>query len=287
MNLSNLINNKYQNNLRYGKIVKVNNDLFTNVTLEEESVPNTMSFQTLDIMWLNGQNYISKQVPVPYSYISLKGYGMQYLPSEGDYVIAAFLTGGIPLILGYSKINPLNNIGVLDNNGKSIKKNSFGDPLSNNDNLPFRYIQPGEFNIVSLKQAEIYLDKYGNIKLITRKQSGGVGYHSRVYEITIGENIIDEATGEQKDCQFEIKNYENNTRITINKEGQVKVEAEKIILGNSMTQPAVLGNELKSLLENIINIFNQHTHTTPSGMTSAPMEQLEYEDVLSEKVEVE
>lgn len=287
MNLNKLINNKYQNNLRYGKIVKINNDLFTNTTKDEQSVPNTASFQTLDIMWLNGQNYISQQVPVPYSYISIQGYGMQYLPSVGDYVIAAFLIGGIPLILGYSKINPLSNIGALDNNKKEIIKNAFGDPLSNNDNLPFRYIEPGEFNVISLKQAEIYLDKYGNIKLITRKQNEDKGYHDRLYEITIGENIIDESTGEKKDCQFEIKNYENNTRITINKDGQVQVEAEKIILGNSMTQPAVLGNELKSLLENIINTFNQHTHETASGMSSAPMEQLQYEDVLSEKVEVE
>lgn len=287
MNLGMLANNKFQNNLRYGKIVKINNDLFTNVTQNEQSIPNTSSFQTLDIMWLNGQNYVSQQVPVPYSYISIQGYGMQYLPSVGDYVIAAFLIGGIPLILGYSKINPLNNIGVLDNNKKEITKNAFGDPLSNNDNLPFRYIEPGEFNIISKNQAEIYLDKYGNIKLITRKQNENKGYHDRLYEITIGENIIDEATGEKKDCQFEIKNYENNTKIMINSKGEVKIEAEKIILGNSMTQPAVLGNDLKSLLENIINTFNQHTHSTPSGMTSSPMEQLEYEDILSEKVEVE
>lgn len=287
MNLNQLINNKFQNNLRYGKIVKINNDLFTNITQGEQSIPNESSFQTLDIMWLNGQNYISQQVPVPYSYISIQGYGVQFLPSVGDYVIAAFLIGGLPLILGYSKVNPLQNAGILDTENKEIKKNNFGDPLSNNDNLPFRYIEPGEFNIISLKQAEIYLDKYGNIKLITRKQNENKGYHDRLYEITIGENIIDEATGEKKDCQFEIKNYENDTRISINKDGQIQVEAEKIILGNSMTQPAVLGNELKSLLENIINTFNQHTHETASGMSSAPMEQLEYEDVLSEKVEVE
>lgn len=287
MNLNKLINDKYQNNLRYGKIVKINNDLFTNTTDNENAMPNTMSFQTVDIMWLNGQNYISQQVPVPYSYISIKGYGMQYLPSVGDYVIAAFLIGGIPLILGYSKINPLSNIGVLDNNKKEIKKNNYGDALSNNDNLPFRNIEPGEFNVISLKQAEIYLDKYGNIKLITRKQNEDKGYHDRLYEITIGENIIDESTGEKKDCQFEIKNYENDTRISINKDGQVQVEAEKIILGNSMTQPAVLGNNLKSFLETIVNTFNTHTHPCPDGTTSTPNQQLQKQEVLSKKVEVE
>ena len=71
MNLGMLANNKFQNNLRYGKIVKINNDLFTNVTQNEQSIPNTSSFQTLDIMWLNGQNYVSQQVPVPYSYTRL------------------------------------------------------------------------------------------------------------------------------------------------------------------------------------------------------------------------
>ena len=287
MNLNKIINNKYQNNLRYGKIIKINNDLFTNTTDNENAIPNTMSFQTVDIMWLNGQNYISQQVPVPYSYISIQGYGMQYLPSVGDYVIAAFLIGGMPLILGYSKINPLNNIGVLDNNEKKINKNSFGDPLSNNNNLPFRYIEPGEFNVISLKQAEIYLDKYGNIKLITRKQNEDKGYHDRLYEITIGENIIDEATGEKKDCQFEIKNYENNTRISINKSGQVQVEAEKILIGNENLQPAVLGNDLKSFLEIIVNTFNTHTHPCPDGTTSAPNQQLQKQEVLSKKVEVE
>lgn len=287
MNLNKIINNKYQNNLRYGKIIKINNDLFTNTIDNENATPNTMSFQTVDIMWLNGQNYISQQVPIPYSYISIQGYGMQYLPSVGDYVIAAFLIGGMPLILGYSKINPLNNIGVLDNNEKKINKNSFGDPLSNNNNLPFRYIEPGEFNVISLKQAEIYLDKYGNIKLITRKQNEDKGYHDRLYEITIGENIIDEATGEKKDCQFEIKNYENNTRISINKSGQVQVEAEKILIGNENLQPAVLGNDLKLFLETIVNTFNKHTHPCPDGTTSIPNQQLQKQEVLSKKVEVE
>lgn len=287
MNLGDLVNNKYQNNLRYGKIIKIDNDLFSNTTDNENAVPNTMSFQTLDILWLNGQNYVSQQVPVPYSYISIQGYGMQYLPSVGDYVIANFLLGGIPLILGYSKINPLENIGVLNNNEKKIEKNEYGDPLSNNDNLPFRYIEPGEFNIISLKQAEIYLDKYGNIKLITRKQNEDKGYHNRLYEITIGENIIDEVTSKQKDCQFEIKNYENNTRISINKDGQIQVEAEKILIGNENLQPAVLGNNLKSFLEKVVDTFNQHTHPCPEGTTSQPNQQLQNEDILSQKVEVE
>lgn len=285
--MSNLVNNKFQNNLRYGRIIKVDNDLFTNSTENETSVPNTNGFQTMDISWLTGQNYVSLQVPVPYSYISMQGYGIQYLPSVNDYVIAYFLPNGLPLILGYSKANPLKNSGVLDNDKKEIKKNQYGDPLSNNDIIPFRKIESGEFNVISLKQAEIYLDKYGNIKFITRKQNDDKGYHDRLYEITIGENIIDESTGEKKDCQFEIKNYENNTRISINKDGQIQVEAKKILIGNENLQPAVLGNELKSFLETIVNTFNMHTHTYPDGTTFAPEQQLQSKEILSKKVEVE
>jgi len=285
--MNTLVTNKQQNTLRYGRIIKVDNNLTTNSTKNEINVANTNGFQTIDISWLTGQNYVSLQVPLPYSYISRQGYGVQFLPSVGDYVIAYFLPSGLPLILGYSKVNPLQNAGVLDTENKEIKKNNFGDPLSNNDNLPFRYIEPGEFNIISKNQAEIYLDKYGNIKLITRKQNENKGYHDRLYEITIGENIIDEATGEKKDCQFEIKNYENNIRISINKDGQIQVEAEKILIGNKNLQPAVLGNELKDFLHTIINTFNTHTHVCLESTTDIPTQQLQEKDVLSKKVEVE
>ena len=285
--MNTLATNKQQNTLRYGRIIKVDNNLTTNSTKNEINVANTNGFQTIDISWLTGQNYVSLQVPLPYSYISRQGYGVQFLPSVGDYVIAYFLPSGLPLILGYSKVNPLQNAGILDTENKEIKKNNFGDPLSNNDNLPFRYIEPGEFNVISKKQAEIYLDKYGNIKLITRKQNENKGYHDRLYEITIGENIIDESTGEKKDCEFEIKNYENNTKIIIDKDGQVKIEAKKISIGNQNLQPVVLGDDLKSLLENMINIFNNHVHAIPDGSTDMTETKMQEKDVLSKKVEVE
>ena len=82
-----------------------------------------------------------------------------------------------------------------------------------------------------------------------------------------------------------------NASITITDDGNtssVKLNSDKIYLGGDANQPAVLGNDLVSLLTNLINANNTHTHTGNLGVPTAPPSALvEQTDVISKKTLVE
>lgn len=62
----------------------------------------------------------------------------------------------------------------------------------------------------------------------------------------------------------------------------------KIKLGSKAIQKAVLGDDLERLLQNMIGVFNSHTHTGNLGIPTAPPETpMVFEKVTSEKITLE
>lgn len=69
--------------------------------------------------------------------------------------------------------------------------------------------------------------------------------------------------------------------LTLDVEGKIKIGAQA-------QQPAVLGDDLKQLLQTMITQFNTHTHTGNLGMpTSPPGTPMTFSPILSQKVTVE
>lgn len=82
-----------------------------------------------------------------------------------------------------------------------------------------------------------------------------------------------------------------NASITLMDDGKtssVKLNSDKIYLGGDANQPAVLGNDLVSLLTNLISAYNTHTHIGNLGVPTAPPSALvEQTDIISKKTLVE
>lgn len=214
-----------------GIITNTHYDLMTSQDeTSTQKVENLYNFQTVDVRWIDGKPYTSLNIHIN-NQISLSGYGTQMLPDVGDMVIAGFMPGGLPIIIGYMKNMPYRQSGLIDTDNNKQKLNDYGDPVPNDASgsslsvSPFRQITPGEWQTISKGKAEIYLDKNGAIKLITRKQveSGSKEFGDRLWEISCGENIVDESTGKQKDAELEIKGVQNGFSLSVDKDGNITI----------------------------------------------------------------
>ena len=182
-----------------GFITQVHYDLFK--ISAGQPVLQQNYYRTVDVQWLEGKLYESKYVRIPET-VSFKGYGLNYLPSVGDVVYAAFDTNNDPVIISIVARCSVFEHGALNDKTLLPNLNSYGDPILD-ENIPddikptpIRYIKPGEISLKSLKEAELFLDNYGTIKQIVRKQNNEQQCGDRLWEISAGENIIDEHTGE-------------------------------------------------------------------------------------------
>lgn len=90
------------------------------------------------------------QISLSYSYIS-RSFGIQYYPIPGDIVLCGFLPDENPIIVSflatmyYSKVTGSNDFGYF-----------------------FRNIVQGEYAIKGLRGNEIYIDRVGSLRFITR-----------------------------------------------------------------------------------------------------------------------
>lgn len=93
------------------------------------------------------------QISLSYSYIS-RSFGIQYYPLPGDIVLCGFLIDDNPIIISflstmyYSKVSKSNDFGYF-----------------------FRNIVQGEYAIKGLRGNEIYIDRIGSLRFITRDQA--------------------------------------------------------------------------------------------------------------------
>lgn len=199
-----LANEKYTEYLRRGIIIKTHYETILN------NVQNTYNYNTVDITWLDGQPYTSVNVPLSYPFVSNEGWGFQVKPEIGDTVIAAFMPNSRPLILRFIKRAELLQLGQLNTNTGMPILDQYGDPLPMEGKgayKPFREIEPGEISIKSKAKSEIYQDKNGAIKFITRTQGEET---QRNQEISFGSSIVEDANQEiKKDSDGNLITYEH------------------------------------------------------------------------------
>lgn len=288
-----LANEKYTEYLRRGIIIKTHYETILN------NVQNTYNYNTVDITWLDGQPYTSVNVPLSYPFVSNEGWGFQVKPEIGDTVIAAFMPNSRPLILRFIKRAELLQLGQLNANTGLPILDQYGDPIkmeSKGAYKPFREIKAGEYSLKSKKGAEIYADDNGAFKIITRTQDE----NKRFLEISCGETIIDEGTGKVKEnIVFQMLNHKNGTEINVKSDGTINIKSlgingesieinkDKVIIGNGLTQPAVLGNDLETYLNTIVDFINSHTHLGNLGVpTTSPTTTITTQEILSKTTEV-
>lgn len=117
------------------------------------------NYFTATVTWLDmeGGFYnvgsLSAQVKVSYAHIS-RSFGFQYYPVPGDVIVCGFLEDGHPIIISY-----LN----ADYYSKLVDNNAYG--------YYFRQLVQGEYSLKGLQGNELYLDRVGSVKFITRNQN--------------------------------------------------------------------------------------------------------------------
>lgn len=117
------------------------------------------NYFTATVTWLDmeGGFYnvgsLSAQVKVSYAHIS-RSFGFQYYPVPGDVIVCGFLEDGHPIIISY-----LN----ADYYSKLVGNNAYG--------YYFRQLVQGEYSLKGLQGNELYLDRVGSVKFITRNQN--------------------------------------------------------------------------------------------------------------------
>lgn len=208
-------------------------DLF--VSDGKNQILNQNNYRTVDIKWLEGKPYTSTNVHIP-ELISYKGYGLNYLPSKGDIVYASFDSSNNPVITSVVARCSVYEHGVLNPEQNLPSLNKYGDPLldtvipSDIRPTPIRYIKEGEISLISKNFAELYLDKEGAAKLITRQVLGGQQMGNRLFELSLGEKIIDEGTGKIKkdfkgnNINFQILGHQNGFKQNIGGDGSFQIQ---------------------------------------------------------------
>ena len=132
--------------LHIGKIEKI-------ITKNESK-----NYFTATVTWLDmeggfyNEASISAQVQISYAHIS-RSFGFQYFPVPGDVIVCGFLEDGHPIILSCLS---------TDFYSKIVDNNLYG--------YYFRKLVQGEYSLKGLQGNEIYLDRVGSLKFISRDQ---------------------------------------------------------------------------------------------------------------------
>ena len=329
-----MANISYYNRIARGQITAVHYDLIVQSVENKQPVLCQQTYRTVDVRLLEGKPSVIANVKLP-ELVSFLGYGLNYLPSIGDLVIVGFSPTNDAQILNILSRSPAFEHGSLYDTGE-VELNSYGDPVIDSVIMetirptPIRKIQEGEISLTSLNaNSELYFDKYGTAKLISRipvlnkkgnEYVNGLQCGNRLWEISVGQDIINEGTKEIKqssfgnNIQFQILGHQNDCKVdfdsegnieinnkecnlTINKDGvinisiksgeKIQINKNNISLGDGVTDKAVLGNVLYDLLSELIITFNEHVHIGNFGYpTSSPMATVEMKDILSKIVEL-
>lgn len=243
---SGLANKNYFDRTLRGVIEKIHYELYEQNEETGKLDLQQFGYRTVDIRWLEAKSYISTYVKIP-EIISMQGYGLNYLPSVGDIVVASFDSKNYPIIQNiYSRAAAFEH-GILSNETQLPELNNYGDPLIDTAikkeirPTPIRYILPGEISLTSLNlNNELYFDKYGTAKLIARvpnlNNETGEQCGNRLWEISLGQDILNEGSKEIKqssfgnNVQFQILGHQNNCKVDFDSAGNIEVKNN----GNNM-----------------------------------------------------
>lgn len=243
---SGLANKNYFDRTLRGVIEKIHYELYEQNEETGKLDLQQFGYRTVDIRWLEAKPYISTYVKIP-EIISMRGYGLNYLLSVGDIVVASFDSKNYPIIQNiYSRAAAFEH-GILSNETQLPELNTYGDPLIDTAikkeirPTPIRYILPGEISLTSLNlNNELYFDKYGTAKLIARvpnlNNETGEQCGDRLWEISLGQDIKNESNKEIKqssfgnNVQFQILGHQNDCKVDFDSAGNIEVKNN----GNNM-----------------------------------------------------
>ena len=331
-----MANISYYDRILKARIVKVHYEPMSETLGEDgKHILNQQSYRTVDIQLLEGKPITIEKVHIP-ELVSFRGYGLNYLPSKDDIVLVGFDSNDDPQILTIVARCSAYEHGALNDATMLPLLNEYGDVSIDKiiteaiRPTPIRYIKPGEISLTSLNNNnELYFDEKGTAKLISRipvlttegnDYKNGLQCGNRLWEISLGQDIVNEGTREIKqssfgnNVQFQVLGHQNDCKVDFDSEGnielntnrcniqidkdgvitatisdgeQIKITSSGIFLGNGTTQQAVWGNKLETLLIELINTFNAHTHTGNLGYpTDSPKVTVDMKDILSETVEL-
>lgn len=330
-----MANISYMDRVLRGVIRNVHYELMSPSSKNNELILNQQSYRTVDVEMMEGKpgTYINVHIP---ELVSFRGYGLNYLPAKDDIVSVAFDSNNNPLIVNVVARCSVYEHGSLSSQTLLPDLNEYGDVKIDTvitesiRPTPIRYIKPGEISLSSLNNNnELYFDEHGTAKIISRipvltkegdEYKNGLQCGSRLWEISVGQDIYDEGKKEIKqssfgnNVQFQVLGHQNNCKVDFDSQGnievntnkcnlqvdkdgvitatisngeQIKITSNGIFLGNGTTQQAVWGNTLQTLLIELINAYNSHTHTGNLGFpTDSPKVTVQMQDILSKTVEL-
>lgn len=239
-----LANTSYLDRTLRGVIIRTHYAPMSESSISTQPIFNQQSYRTVDVEMMEGKPYTFEKVHIP-ELVSFKGYGLNYLPSVGDIVLVAFDSNNSPTIINIVARCSAYEHGALDDGTMLPVLNNYGDVTIDKAvtesirPTPIRYIIPGEVSLASLNgNNELYFDKYGTAKLISRvpvlvkegdDYKNGLQCGNRLWEISVGQDIVDEGTKEIKkssfgnNVQFQVLGHQNGCKVDFDSEGNIEV----------------------------------------------------------------
>jgi len=234
-----MANTSYMDRVLRGVIVKTYYNVMSESSVSTQPIFNQQSYRTVDVEMMEGKPYTFEKVHIP-ELVSFKGYGLNYLPSVGDIVLVAFDSNNSPVIVNIVARCSAYEHGALDDGTMLPVLNNYGDVTIDKAitksirPTPIRYIKEGEISLTSLNgNNELYFDQYGTSKLISRvpnlNKECGEQCGNRLWELSIGRDLIDEGTNLTKqssfgnNIQFQILGHQNGCKVDFDSEGNIEV----------------------------------------------------------------
>lgn len=277
-----LANISYLDRTLKGVIKEIHYEPMSISSNANQPILNQTSYRTVDVEVIEGKPYIFKNVHIP-ELVSFLGYGLNYLPSKGDAVLIGFDSNNNPLIINIVSRCSVYEHGALSTETLKPELNKYGDVIIDDAiqgdirPTPIRYITPGEISLASLNgNSELYFDKKGTAKLISRipvlEKEGnyyknGLQCGDRLWEVSIGQDIVDEGTKEIKqssfgnNIQFQVLGHQNGCKVDFDGEGNIEVQNKgnnlKMEVNGNFTITTSTGNSM-SLTDGVIKISDNN-----------------------------
>lgn len=151
----------YYEYLRVGTIVKIDYN-----APQKGGVSRRLTYGTAQIQWADVRLGTLEQIVLSFPSAG-QGWGMFAYPRFGDVIVAGFRPGGYAVVLGYLMGNPYYERGAVQPNGtRQPPSSTAGTEVLYR---PTRYLTGGELLFKSYQGAEMYMDRFANMRMIVRE----------------------------------------------------------------------------------------------------------------------
>jgi hypothetical protein len=151
----------FYENLRIGQITQIDYNI-----PQIGGQVKRITYGTAQIQWADTRLGTVDQIYVSFPAAG-RGWGIFAYPKPGDVVVCGFRPGGYAVILGYLMGNPFLERGTPDpENGEP---QPFTSTTGQIPYRPTRYLSGGELLFKSFEGAEIYMDRFANMRFIVRQ----------------------------------------------------------------------------------------------------------------------